>query len=157
MATVELGAYRVRAQQCRERSARLEQLHRCERPRIGEHDARTVVELEHESRKARELFSRRGDDPVPRHAKMDVQHRAIIEDGELVLATTVDALDRSPAKSSQRAFGELTPDIGMKDFGGADARAAGRTRERTRRMLDLGEFRHERERRARRSRAQAYD
>jgi hypothetical protein len=88
---------------------------------------------------------------------MDMQYRAIIEDGELVLAATVDAFDRSPAKSSQGTFGELTPDIGVKDFGGADARAAGRTRERARSMLDFGEFRHERERRARRSRAQASD
>ncbi len=93
MRCIELIAHRVGAKKRRERNARLEQFHRRQCARIGEHDAGAVLELENESREPRKLLVAGTDDPVTGHAKVHVQHGAIVEHRELMLATALDARD----------------------------------------------------------------
>ena len=56
MRGIELLTHRIRAENRGQWGARLENLHRRQRARIGENNARAVVEIENEAREAWKLF-----------------------------------------------------------------------------------------------------
>ena len=77
---------------------------------------------------------------------MDVQERAIVEDGQLMLAAAVDSSNGPPRKAPQARLAEIPPDVRMQDLRADDARARRRSGELPRGMLDFRKLRHERQR-----------
>jgi hypothetical protein len=122
MGGIERRVDRIGAEDGRHGLSRVDQLHCGERTRICENHATAVVELEDESRKARKLDADALHDPIARHAKMHVQHRAIVEDSELVLAAPVDARDGPADESPQPCAAKAAPNVRMRHGRASDPR-----------------------------------
>ena len=89
---VEVGAGGVGAERGRGGARGLPDYGR-QRPRVDEGDHGPVVEGERRPRVGRERIRGRADVPVAVHAKVRVQHAAVVEPDELVLADALDAGD----------------------------------------------------------------
>lgn len=63
---------------------------RRQRPGVLQHDTRAIREVKDRSREAWECVGRRADDPITVHAKMNVNNTLIVEEDELVLASSLD-------------------------------------------------------------------
>jgi hypothetical protein len=128
----------VGAERGRECRSGLEKLNHGKCARIGEHDARIVLQLENEAREPGKRRPRSDHLPVAGHAKVDVQYGAVIEVHQLMLPLSLDAHDRSPNKTRETRATHSSPDGRMEDSGSTDAHTDGRARQRARRSLDFG-------------------
>lgn len=73
-------------------------IERAERARIVEHDARLIGEHDRGASEARKRIGGAIQVPVARHAKVGVQHAAVVEMNELVLASPFDGTNARAAQ-----------------------------------------------------------